>query len=283
VPTSSNTINFDQFKHQISNSRPRRRRCSTWNHTSTIPIEESEDGANAEHLVKGEALVCVSKDGSTLMANVVNQNCDGGIFKISGSPCDIKSQSIPIRLTSTGSESTDSSSVSPGLLSPPLNSPRIKELKYMESSRTRRSPSVSVSSDESDLAESLNNFDLGDEESYEEDELQNKQIEYFNVSVHDMDTGLIHNLDTVKCIQIRQDRHKKSRDDVCQLSLPSDNLKFFSCKRLHGAKADLALNTHWGTKHRDLSFNVYKGEMAFTFKFPVFYPKSSVNETGWCL
>ena len=122
-----------------------------------------------------------------------------------------------------------------------------------------------------------------DEESFEDDELQKKQIEYFNVSVHDMDTGLIHNLDAVKCIQIRQDRHKKSRDDVCQLSLPSDNLKFFSCKRLHGAKADLALNTHWGTKHRDLSFNVYKGEMAFTFKFPVFYPKSSVNETGWCL
>ena len=124
-----------------------------------------------------------------------------------------------------------------------------------------------------------------DEEGFEEDELQDKQIEYFNVSVHDMDTGLIHNLDTVKCIQIRQDRHKKSRDDVCQLSLPSDNLKFFSSKRLHGAKADLALNTHWGrTKHRDLSsFNVYKGEMAFTFKFPVFYPKSLVNETGWCL
>ena len=71
VPTSSSAINFDQFKHQISNSRPRRRRCSTWNHTSTIPIEESEDGANAEHLVKGEALVCVSKDGSTLMVSEI--------------------------------------------------------------------------------------------------------------------------------------------------------------------------------------------------------------------
>ena len=64
VPSSSNTKNFDQLKNQ---SRPRRRRCSTWNHTSTIPIEESD--TNAEHLVKGEALVCVSKDGSTLMVS----------------------------------------------------------------------------------------------------------------------------------------------------------------------------------------------------------------------
>ena len=97
---------------------------------------------------------------TNLQANVINQNCDGGIFKISGSPCEIKSQSIPIRLTSTGSasESTDSSN-SPTLLTPPLNSPRIKELKYLESRR-----STSVSSDESvetDLAESPNNFDIG--------------------------------------------------------------------------------------------------------------------------
>ena len=60
----SNTMTFDQFKKQ---NRPRRRRCSTWNHTSTIPIEESD--SNAEHLVKGEALVCISKDGSTLMVS----------------------------------------------------------------------------------------------------------------------------------------------------------------------------------------------------------------------
>ena len=115
-----------------------------------------------------------------------------------------------------------------------------------------------------------------------------KRLHYFRISIHDMDTGLVHTLNNLKCIQIRQDQHKKSKDDTCFLLLPSEKFEFKSCKRLHGMKADEVLNTHWGTKYDDQSlnaknFNVYQGEMAFTFQFPICYPKSSVNETQWCL
>ena len=47
--------------------RPRRRRCRTWNFTSTIPIEERRQ----ENLVKGEAVVCISKDHSMLMVMIL--------------------------------------------------------------------------------------------------------------------------------------------------------------------------------------------------------------------
>ena len=116
--------------------------------------------------------------------------------------------------------------------------PRITELKFSESApmpritessrpiMIRSSPSVSSdSSQDTDLAESFTTLADLDEIIFEEhadaiDLLrlrenddkncdvgnQDKQLNYFNVSVHDMDSGLIHNLEGVKCIQIRHDR-----------------------------------------------------------------------------
>ena len=166
---------------------------------------------------------------------------------------------------------------------------RLPEIKFSESLKSSASFS-SYGSEDEELSNLVANFDIND--MYDEDEFVStngeKSLRHFKISIHDMDTGLIHTLNDLKCIQASQDYHKKSRYDACLLSLPSEKFLFKSCKRLHGMKADEALNTHWGTKYDDQSlnaknFNVYKGEMAFTFQFPICYPKSSVNETQWCL
>ena len=221
-------------------------------------------------------------------ANVINHNNDGGVFKISGSQCESKplASSLPTSIGSTSnSESNDES-----LETLQINDPRISELRLSESLRS--SPSFSSDgSQETELASSFVSdcfLDANADDFLEDDLIPpngDKQVHYFNVSVHDMDSGLIYNLENVKCIQIRQDRHRKSRDDQCQLILQtSENLKFNSSKRLHGMKAEMAMNKHWGTtKIHDQNFIVYKGEMAFTFQFPQCYPKSSVNDTQWCL
>ena len=99
-----------------------------------------------------------------------------------------------------------------------------------------------------------------------------------------MDTGLIYSFKDVKCSRVRQNKDKKSRIDSCRLThLDSRQIRFKSIKRLHGDKANLVINEQLGPKYMGQKFNVFKGEMAFTYSLPVCFPKSTVNETQWCL
>ena len=86
-----------------------------------------------------------------------------------------------------------------------------------------------------------------------------------------------------KCVQIRQNAHKKSKDDICKLRSQDEKFKFYSIKRLHGDKAELLVSKQFGPKYCGLKFVVYRGEMAFSYQYPICYPKNNVNETQWCL
>ena len=98
-----------------------------------------------------------------------------------------------------------------------------------------------------------------------------------------MDTGLRHEVTKVKCLQIRRNKQKKSKDDICKLSNLTNKFKFNSSGRLHGDKAELILHKQFGPRYSGKNWIVFSGEMAFCFKYPVCYPKSDVNETKWCL
>merc|ERR1711994_338722 len=76
---------------------------------------------------------------------------------------------------------------------------------------------------------------------------------------------------------------KKSREDVCKLSNPSEKFKFASVRRLHGDRAEMALNKQFGPRYCGQKYLVYKGEMAFAFKYPICFPKTKVTDTKWCL
>ena len=165
--------------------------------------------------------------------------------------------------------------------------PRIAELRNI--SRTERS-STSVSSDGSNetlTEESMSqifsdlSFDTSDDSINEE--IGEKITSYFEISMNDVDTGLNFNIPHVKCLQVRQNRHKKSRDDICRLSNSSENLKFSSIKRVHGDKAEILLHSQFGPRYCGQEYLVFKGEMAFNYRYPLCYPKTEVIETKWCL
>ena len=69
--------------------RPRRRRCRTWNFTSTIPIEERRQ----ENLVKGEAVVCISKDHSMLMVMILTTYLQNAVRKKNSVKLDVQKKS----------------------------------------------------------------------------------------------------------------------------------------------------------------------------------------------
>ena len=106
---------------------------------------------------------------------------------------------------------------------------------------------------------------------------------YFDISVSDMDTGLKHEVLNVKCLQIQRNKQKKSKEDICKLSHLTNKFKFSSSGRLHGDKAEMILHKQFGPRYSGKNYIVFKGEMAFSFKYPICYPKSDVNETKWCL
>ena len=98
-----------------------------------------------------------------------------------------------------------------------------------------------------------------------------------------MDTGLKHEVLNVKCVQIQRNKQKKSKEDICKLSNFTNKFKFSSNGRLQGDKAEMILHKQFGPRYSGKNYIVFKGEMAFTFKYPICYPKSDVNETKWCL
>ena len=95
--------------------------------------------------------------------------------------------------------------------------------------------------------------------------------------------GLNFEIPEARCVQNRQNSRKKSREDTCKLSSSDDKFKFNSTKRLHGDKAELLVSKQFGPKYCGLKFVVYRGEMAFSYQYPMCYPKNNVNETKWCL
>lgn len=96
-------------------------------------------------------------------------------------------------------------------------------------------------------------------------------------------SGLNFEVSDAKCVQIRQSGQKKSSDDSCRLISSDEKFKFFSNKRLHGDKAELLISKQFGPKYCGMKFVVFRGEMAFSYQYPMCYPKNNVNETKWCL
>ena len=70
----SEAMSVPNSREEMLLRKPRRKRCRTWNHNNTIAVEESD--TNIEHLVKGEALVCVSKDGSIMMVRILSETLE---------------------------------------------------------------------------------------------------------------------------------------------------------------------------------------------------------------
>jgi len=183
---------------------------------------------------------------------------------------------------------------SQGSLSPELDSeqmslvgssPRILELAR---SINRSTPSMSSdgSNDTIEIFGELNLDDIEDDlidEVTVDDKIGEKISTYFDISVSDMDTGLKHEVLNVKCLQIQRNKQKKSKEDICKLSHFTNKFKFSSSGRLHGDKAEMILHKQFGPRYSGKNYIVFKGEMAFTFKYPICYPKSDVNETKWCL
>jgi len=264
--------------------RKPRRRCKSWNYNSKIPIDV--ELPDAENFVTGESVICLSRDGDQLIGNLISE-ANGNVFKFSG----FKTKFDPTldeyaqdRLNSQGASPAE-----PDLDSEELSlvgsSPRILELAR---SINRSTPSVSSdgSNDTIEIFGELNLDDIEDDlidEVTVDDKIGEKISTYFDISVSDMDTGLKHEVLNVKCLQIQRNKNKKSKEDICKLSHFTNKFKFSSSGRLHGDKAEMILHKQFGPRYSGKNYIVFKGEMAFTFKYPICYPKSDVNETKWCL
>ena len=110
------------------------------------------------------------------------------------------------------------------------------------------------------------------------------KIQFFKILIFEFFSGLNFEVSDAKCVQIRtQSGQKKSSDDSCRLISSDEKFKFFSNKRLHGDKAELLISKQFGPKYCGMKFVVFRGEMAFSYQYPMCYPKNNVNETKWCL
>ena len=110
------------------------------------------------------------------------------------------------------------------------------------------------------------------------------KIQFFKILIFEFLSGLNFEVSDAKCVQIRtQSGQKKSSDDSCRLISSDEKFKFFSNKRLHGDKAELLISKQFGPKYCGMKFVVFRGEMAFSYQYPMCYPKNNVNETKWCL
>lgn len=213
------------------------------------------------------------------------------MFKISGVKVDQISEQNDAESNNEIPDDLEFPELSDANASSCLSPSRILELKLMDAEQ-QRTPSESSdgSSSQSDTETMIDasdfNLDLDDIEVEVDVEKGEKIITYFNLTIHDMDTGLNYEVPFVKCTQIRQNKHKKSREDSCKLSsnmVPSDKFKFVSTKRIHGDRATLTLHKQFGPGFGKDFEKVFKGEMAFKYKYPVCYPKTDVNQTKWCL
>jgi len=264
--------------------RKPRRRCKSWNYNSKIPIDV--ELPDAENFVTGESVICLSRDGDQLIGNLISE-VNGNVFKFSG----FKTKFDPTldEYVQDGLNSQGASPAEPELDSEELSlvgsSPRILELAR---SINRSTPSMSSdgSNDTIEIFGELNLDDIEDDlidEVTVDDKIGEKISSYFDISVSDMDTGLKHEVLNVKCVQIQRNKQKKSKEDICKLSHFTNKFKFSSSGRLHGDKAEMILHKQFGPRYSGKNYIVFKGEMAFTFKYPICYPKSDVNETKWCL
>merc|ERR1712156_699919 len=178
---------------------------------------------------------------------------NGNVFKFSG----VKNKDDPglaeygQRLDSQGESPGEPEMVSDELLVVGT-SPRILELVH---STNRSTPSMS--SDSSiDTIEPFGDLNLDDVDDLSDD---------------------------INAMNDKIDKQKKSRDDICKLSNITNKFKFNSTRRLHGDRAEMILHKQFGPRYSGKNYIVFKGEMAFCFKYPICYPKSDVNETKWCL
>jgi len=262
--------------------RKPRRRCKSWNYNSKIPIDV--ELPDAENFVTGESVICLSRDGDQLIGNLISE-ANGNVFKFSGFKTKFDptlDEYVQDGLNSQGSLSPELDSEQMSLVG---SSPRILELAR---SINRSTPSMSSdgSNDTIEIFGELNLDDIEDDlidEVTVDDKIGEKISTYFDISVSDMDTGLKHEVLNVKCLQIQRNKHKKSKEDICKLSHFTNKFKFSSSGRLHGDKAEMILHKQFGPRYSGKNYIVFKGEMAFTFKYPICYPKSDVNETKWCL
>jgi len=264
--------------------RKPRRRCKSWNHNSKIPFEEELE--NAENFVSGESCICVSRDGQQLIGNVISDT-NGAVFKFSGlknKESEGLSEYAQDGLNIEGEPDLDACSEEISIMVGA--SPRISE--SLESGN-RSTPSISseASNDTIETFGDLTMIDDIDDDMIDEfmiDEMIGEKIvSYYDISVNDMDTGLKHEVSNVKCLQIHRNRKKKSKEDLLKLSNINNKFKFSSRERLHGDKAEIILHKQFGPRYSGKNYIVFKGEMAFAFKYPICYPKSDVNETKWCL
>jgi len=262
--------------------RKPRRRCKSWNYNSKIPIDV--ELPDAENFVTGESVICLSRDGDQLIGNLISET-NGNVFKFSGFKTKYDptlDEYVQDGLNSQGSLSPELDSEQMSLVG---SSPRILELAR---SINRSTPSMSSdgSNDTIEIFGELNLDDIEDDlidEVTVDDKIGEKISTYFDISVSDMDTGLKHEVLNVKCLQIQRNKQKKSKEDICKLSHFTNKFKFSSSGRLHGDKAEMILHKQFGPRYSGKNYIVFKGEMAFTFKYPICYPKSDVNETKWCL
>jgi len=282
--------------------RKPRRRCKSWNYNSKIPIDV--ELPDAENFVSGESVICLSRDGDQLIGNLISE-ANGNVFKFSG----FKTKFDPTldEYVQDGLNSQGASPAEPELDSEELSLPKFSDTltlsesggadslvgsspRILELARSinRSTPSMSSdgSNDTIEIFGELNLDDIEDDlidEVTVDDKIGEKISTYFDISVSDMDTGLQHEVLNVKCLQIQRNKHKKSKEDICKLSHFTNKFKFSSSGRLHGDKAEMILHKQFGPRYTGKNYIVFKGEMAFTFKYPICYPKSDVNETKWCL
>ena len=213
----------------------------------------------------------------------MESNQNGTVFKISGVRVDVSSGIDDDLPPSTESilhniaTSEDSTSSSPTL--------RVLELKC-----ERSTPSLSSDGSGEDTNVNIDALleDLEDHDIINDESVGEKLNSIFQISVNDMDTGLNYDIPFVKCLQLRQNRYKKSREDVCKLWQSNHNggaekFKFASTKRVHGDRAEIVLNKQFGPRYCGQKYLVYKGEMAFAYKYPLCFPKTDVTDTKWCL
>ena len=213
-----------------------------------------------------------------MQGNVINKS-NGTVFKFSGVRIDedfSNPQEDEEQNSNSPMQEENFAAASPA---------RILELKNLELNRSSPSESSDGSSNSDTTEEGTVelNFDAEDEEIPFDNELGEKIISYFNVAVNDMDTGLKYEFPFVKSVQLRKNKVKKSREDVCKLTSLTDRFKFTSLKRIHGDKAELVLHKQFGSRHSGKNFLLFKGEMAFGYKYPVCYPQNDVHQTKWCL
>lgn len=261
----------------------RRRRFRMWNHNATIPFERQD---SIDNVVRGEALLCFARDGSSFTGNMVTQRREC-VFKIHGSkvenPLLLEQQpKLPQSdcrcRTATTNNDDESSSSSP---TPASLSTSSSANVFSSNSESSDGSSVDeqVSKAMADLALDL---DFEDDED-ESDENVEKNAAYYSVNVVDMETGIKYTVDNVKVVRKKLKKHKKRSFDTCKLGDAPNHIRFVSTQRLYGASADLVINGQLGPDQVEKHLIAYTGEMRFTYRDPVCFPVSSINETQWCL